>query len=374
MTATLKDISDKANVSQMTASRALRGASGVSVTTRKRIREIAIELGYRKLNQILMPSSLAATGRDASMRLMIPQGMDVASSNENTNQVADGIASRLEGPGSRVELVGVSDLDDLLRQCRSFKPDGLVLREPFPVDWINQLAEFYPLVSASAVNLLSAVDCVYFDENRAAAAIQQHLAELGHQEIVWFGLNDIFTEENPHGFLKQTSRMDCFVGTNSPRYLAWSMFCVCHPQLYRQTLLLPERDWRYQTLEEAISLGVDELLARRPQPTAIVVATFAMFREVMKQLHDRGLRVPQDMSVVGYGLEHESLQWAEGVDPTYVQLPMRRVGQVVPELVARRIADPDAEIVNMQIQCKFIAGRTTGPVPVPLYLRARKRN
>lgn len=373
MNTTLKDISSKAKVSQMTASRALRGASGVSAGTRRRIREIAVEMGYRKLNQIVMSSSLAATGRDASMRLLIPHDDKQDSINNNSMQVAQGIRSRLTGPGSRLELIAMTDFSDLLRQCRQFKPDGLVLRQSMPAHWLEELSKLYPLVSATAVNLLSAVDCIYFDENRAAATIQQHLSDLGHREIVWFGLNDIFSEEDATPFNDEISRMDCFLSTSSPRYLAWSMFCVCHPQLYRQMLLLPERDWRHQSLSQVITFGLDEILARRPQPTAIVVASFAMMNELIKQLHDRGLRVPEDMSVVGYGLQHDSLQLAEGIDPTYVQLPMHRVGQVVPELMARRITDPGAEIISMQIQCKLIVGRTTASTPVPLYLRAKKR-
>lgn len=373
MNATLKDISDQANVSQMTASRALRGASGVSATTRKRIREIAVQMGYRRLNQIVMSSSLASTGRDATMRLLVPHMNHDMPMNSNSHQVIDGIRSRLSGPGSRVEPCHVTDCADLMRQCRQFKPDGVVLRESMPSPWLETLAEAYAIVSATAVNLLTSVDCIYFDENRAAASIQQHLESHGHQEVVWFGLNDIFSGDEVPLNANEVSRMDCFLSTSSPRYLAWSMFCVCHPQIYRQTLLVPERDWRYQSLPDAISAGLDEILSRRPQPTAIVVASFAMMNELIGQLRERGLRVPEDMSVVGYGLQHDTKELTEGISPSYVQLPMHRVGQVVPELMARRIADPDAEIISMQIQCKLIEGRTTGPVPVPVYLRARKR-
>jgi DNA-binding LacI/PurR family transcriptional regulator len=77
-------------------------------------------------------------------------------------------------------------------------------------------------------------------------------------------------------------------------------------------------------------------------------------RALINALEERGMSVPGEMSILTYGLWSE----AEKANPplTTIELPMRLIGRAIPELVQRRLANPDSAPVSMQLETRLREG------------------
>jgi DNA-binding LacI/PurR family transcriptional regulator len=90
----------------------------------------------------------------------------------------------------------------------------------------------------------------------------------------------------------------------------------------------------------AVAKAVSELLARTPRPTALYCSCDAIAAHAYRHLSTMGLRIPQDLSVVGND-DDPALQWlSPGL--TTVRQSFQEMGQAAMDLLRRRIAHPTA--------------------------------
>ncbi|MFA9480055.1 LacI family DNA-binding transcriptional regulator [Phycisphaerales bacterium AB-hyl4] len=362
MGTTLQDIAKQANTSLMTASRSLRGTGRVNPETRRRIRAIADRLGYTRHKGLVM-QSVAPSSDEARQRLLVPvfgKAADLAKS--RTGQaLIDGLKDRLEELGGTLEVVEVKDIADLLKACKKRRPHGVVLRRPFPRAWVEKLRETAPVVYAISHDYQEGVDAVYANEHRSGAMIMDRLTSLGHREIAWFGVVDHHAPFQNVFFASDSSTVvdRQAWSIHNIRHAVWAGLAVCQPDQKKMPMVLLERDWRFQSLEDVVARGLSEILTLRPQPTAIVVASDAMAHAMLGALRARGLRVPEDMSLVGYGMAGDE---QTDLPLTRIDLPMKTIGRAIPELIRRRLADPDALAMSVQLDTTLFEGATIAPV------------
>jgi LacI family transcriptional regulator len=103
-----------------------------------------------------------------------------------------------------------------------------------------------------------------------------------------------------------------------------------------------------------------ELLDGSPDVTAIVAANDLLALGCYDVLAERGLRCPQDLSVVGFN----DMPFADRFDPplTTVRIPHREIGSAAAELLLERLGDGDAEAPQVRLQPTFVArGSTAAP-------------
>lgn len=372
MTATLSDIAKQAGVSTMTASRALRGMGRVNPLTREKVVQIAQQLGYKKFSNGQVLSSGQA-GTDLHLRVVVgcnelnqqtaecyPNEGDFEKHSLHSRLVGE-LSSLLSQSGGKLICIPMISFKQIKNDILKHKPHGLVLRQPIPTSWLNELKDILPVIYAVSYDHQSGVDSVYTNEHRSAAMIYQKLTDLGHRDIGWFGIVD------RHCSTHQWSEMfesDCLVdrlsnSIHSVRYAAWANLAHCQLHSYKQPMILVERDWRLQSLEDVVRDGVDQFLQLRPQPTAIVVPADQIGLTAIEILKQRGLRVPEDISVIGYGGTY--IELGEKSLIASIALPMADIGRTIPELIRRRLADPQALPVSMQLETKFIEGASLGP-------------
>jgi hypothetical protein len=190
------------------------------------------------------------------------------------------------------------------------------------------------------------------------------LAALNHSRIAWFSLVDINSplhKQYQAGNGPQSNEYR--VGTrNGPRHGAWANLATCQPDLEPMPVVVEMRDWERDSLGDAVRRGLDRILTLKPRPTAIVVGSDNMGLEVLEQLRERGIDVPGEISVVGYGAFPQGLS----CDPTLasVVIPMEKLGLAVPEIIQRRRADPNAVPISILFDADFRDGGSLGPSPV----------
>ncbi|MFG0249608.1 MAG: LacI family DNA-binding transcriptional regulator [Phycisphaeraceae bacterium JB051] len=362
MAATLQDIAKHAGVSTMTASRVLRGMGRVNPQTREKVVEIAQRLGYRKLSN-------GQAGSDLHLRVMMGEGK-IHIKDRSTNhpvhgnlhyQLAGELQQQLEQSGGKLLMTELQSLEQIVADVQKHKPHGLVLRQPIPTDWLDVLREMLPIVYAVSYDHQSGVDSLYTNEHRSAAMIYKKLTDMGHREIGWFGIVDRHSATHEWGEMFESNclvdRLCCSI--HAVRYAAWANLAYCQVSRFKQPMILVERDWRIQSLQDVVRDAVDQFLQLRPQPTAIVTPADEIGLTMIDILKQRGLKVPDDVSIVSYG---GSLNSEDNIPRlASVVLPMSAIGKAIPELIRRRLADPKALPVSMQLETDFIEGSTLGP-------------
>jgi len=102
---------------------------------------------------------------------------------------------------------------------------------------------------------------------------------------------------------------------------------------------------------------MDQLLALTDPPTAICCYNDMMALGAMRSIRLRGLRVPEDISVVGF----DDLFFASYTQPrlTTVRQPMRHMGHLAMESLFRLMSGDESEI-RIKVDAELIVRESTG--------------
>ena len=101
-----------------------------------------------------------------------------------------------------------------------------------------------------------------------------------------------------------------------------------------------------------------KILALTPRPTAIIASDDIVAAIVMSTLQRCGLRIPNDISVVGF--DDQSLCTFLNPALTTVQLPIMEAGKRAGEILLQRIASGRTEIQHITLPCRLILRDSTG--------------
>ena len=115
------------------------------------------------------------------------------------------------------------------------------------------------------------------------------------------------------------------------------------------------RDWEIPVdlTERGARQAADRLLAVSPRPTALYCFNNTLARLAIEELHRRGVRVPQDLSVIGGGGE-------EIANLTCHQPNWHLIGRTAVQVLLRALADPDGHVPEHLLSPHVLrAGRTT---------------
>ncbi len=366
MSVTLKDIAEEAGVSPITVSRALRGVGRIGQETRRKVWGTATRLGYQPVDYVIIPPPVKRGKADHSLQLLAPSvgsHLHDTSGSLFLNRLFAGLDQRLRASNGCVLMGHFDTVDDLIRTWKKHGYQGLVLRQQLPRSWIRALQRIGPIVYAVEFDWQAGVDCVYSNEFRSTADVLSEVHQRGHRSIAWLGILDVYA---PHQVVFSSNEKleitDYLANTTSHggRLAAWAHLCNFPPPGVHSHLVVVQRDWREKNLSQTISEGIERILKIEPRVTAIVAASDPVALEVLRQLQARGIKVPDDISLISYGGGEELLQ----VNPTpaSVTIPVETIGRVIPELIERRLAFPDATPVSIQFETLFDSGKTLATI------------
>jgi LacI family transcriptional regulator, repressor for deo operon, udp, cdd, tsx, nupC, and nupG len=274
----LKDIAQRAGVSVMTVSKVLRNEPDVSAATKNRVGALAQEMGY-------VPDVMAQSLRTRSTRLI---GLIIpAITNPIFARLLLAVEDRVQQAGC--DLVFGHTLnrpereEHLIRRMLSRRVNGLLL---FPVHRLESRSPAYeelrrhglPTVILGPLTLACAdFPNVQVDDIQASYGATQHLLDLGHRRIAYFvgPPAAIWAQERFQGY--QRALRDAGLGV--------------------------EDDLVFQaggTIEEGARAAL-QLLQERVDATAVQAVNDLVAIGAANQLLDQRLRIPDDLSVVGFG-------------------------------------------------------------------------
>lgn len=321
----MEDVARRAGVSRALVSLVMRGSPKVSEQRRAAVLRAAAELGY----------SPHAMARSLASRTSTVLGVLVSDlHNAFFAEVVDGLDEAASAEG--FELIINTGGRSAPRERRavasllSFRPAGLALLGPVvPASAIAAAAEQGPVVLVSRSSRLSAVDTVNDDGQTGCGLAVDHLVSLGHTRIVHLD----------GGGGSQS-------GTRRRGYLAAMRRHGLPP------VVVPS-----EYTDAAGARAVRELLASGPPPTAIVAANDLNAIGAISALEDAGLRVPEDVSVVGY--DNTSLAALRHISLTTVDQPRMEMGRLAGQALLERVRGQRTTPVRHLLEPKLVVRATT---------------
>jgi len=329
---TSADVASRAGVSRTTVSLVLNDRSeSIPETTRRRVLEAARELGYH-------PDHSArglAGGRSQTLALVLRQTAEQVAGDALLAETLRGLATAARSASFRVLVEpltpGEATYGDLVRSGRA---DGVVVSGPLFDDpeLADLVAEGFPIVIQGHLPGASAPS-VDIDNGASARLAVDHLLELGHRRIACI----------TNAALTYTAAADRLAG-------------------YREALATAGVATASELVEEgafdaASGHRAMTRILERGRPDAVFAASDVVALGAIGALREAGLRVPDDVSVVGF----DDIPLAAYFDPplTSIRVPAHDLGLAAGHALLDRIAGrevPDRTLLPTELIVRASTG------------------
>jgi DNA-binding LacI/PurR family transcriptional regulator len=344
----LADVAKAARVSHGTASNVFNRPELVRPQVRERVEASARRLGYAgpdpkgrllrggKVNAIgiVMADDTAYFFRDPFARMLM-----------------SGIAEICDERGAGVALVSAKRRRDAAWRVQTAVVDGFIVHCLRVGDRLISLARKRQLpVVAIDLDGGSGMSSVVIDDRQGAYLAARHLLDLGHREI---GLLSLEAADPPRlGFVDAERLRSAEYRTERDRAAGYAAALAEHGIELDQLPIVESPNERH-----AAAAHAGELLAARPQTTAVIAMSDVLALAAIDAARARGLRVPQDLSVVGF----DDIPDAATADPplTTIAQPIVEKGRLAARLIFQG-GPPHTEMLGVKL---IERGSTARPRP-----------
>ncbi len=324
---TITDVAAAAGVSVATVSKAVNGRYGVASETVDRVLAVVAELGYE--------SSLIASSMRARTTGVI--GVLVAGFEPFSAEILKGVGQALDD--SRYDLLAYSGSHSTaegwerrsLSRLSGTLIDGAIMVTPTV---INVGAEV-PVVAIDPHTGPADLPTVECDSYGGALQATRHLIELGHTRIGFIaGRRDLRSSiARDAGYRRALTDAGLPV---DPRLVGSGS--------YRQ---------------DAVRVAALDMLRRADRPTAIFAANDISALEIVRVADELGLRVPRDLSIVGFDDVPEAAKATPALST--VRQPMQQLGVEAARLLLTLMRGESPAATHVTLPTRLIARETTAP-------------
>lgn len=275
----LKDIAAITGVSIRTVNRALRNDGYVREDIRKQVLEITQRLGYRPH----LAARTLKTGRSSEISAIIGSldelHMEKMLAFERTLRAAGYSVHILFGPHDASDDL---ETDRVLRALTDRRPAAAALFPQAHVPVARAVAQFdllrIPYVVLDAMD--ESTDNVGIDRQQGVYESVNYLISVGRRNVAYLG----YTSDRPGDYVSGRTRLDGYERAMRARGLPQRVFAI-EPHV-------SESDGGRK--------AIDAFLAAVPRPDAVQVYTDVMAAAFMASLHDHGIRIPEEVAVIGF--------------------------------------------------------------------------
>lgn len=335
----IKDVARRANVSISTVSNVLNGTKTVSESLQERVMNAVSELNY----EVNMVARGLKSGKTNTIAVIVPSLTSVffppllKSIQTVANQ--NGYSLSVFGTTGRLERE-----KEYIQMLRSQWIDGILLSSCVDTDAPDS-AEYIDMLSDLSVNghpiplicLESAIgpklDAVVMDDKEGLKTATEHLISLGRKRIAYIAA--------PTTFSMGKSRRE--------GYLA----ALKQNELPVDSQLIIEGDYSPVSGYDCMNA----LLARDVGPDAVAVGNDQMGIGAIRAILDAGLRVPEDIAVIGYNDNFP----ASLIQPSLstIHVPKTEMGKMAFELFQRRAENPSASRMLVRLNGDLVVRNST---------------
>lgn len=330
--ATMKDVAQLAGVSTATVSRALMNPEKVSSSTRKRVEDAVLEAGYS-------PNSLARNLRRNESKTIVTIVPDIC--DPYFTEIIRGIEDAAIEHGY---LVLLGDSSQQKKRESSFvnlvftkQADGMLLLGsdlPFDVSKPEQ-KNLPPMVMACEFAPELELPTVHIDNLTSAFAAVNYLTQLGHKRVAQISGPESSTlcQFRHQGYQQALRRAGI---TMNPDYTTYGDF----------------------TFESGVK-AVHQLLSLPDAPSAIFCHNDTMAIGAMQEAKRLGLRVPRDLSVVGF----DDIQFSQYCDPplTTISQPRYEIGRQTMLMMLELLRGHDVQAGSRLLETSLVVRDSAAP-------------
>jgi len=321
------EVARQSNCSIATVSNVLNNKGRVSKEKRKKILQVVAKLGYQ----------VNSVGRNLRIRrtetfglLFYPSCAEIFK-NPFYAEVMQGLETQLTKVGYHLLLAGYATAttnSPIPNFLLSGKVDGMILLGRFPSEIIQVFHEHKTPLLLLDANVEWPVDSIVSDGFSAGLQIVKHLADKGHRRIVMMAYDweDYNIDLRVQGFRSGLQEQGMPDNERS---------------VIRHTM---SHESMYQTLKERLK-GPDA-------PTALVTVNDTLAIDMVHRLIRDGIRVPEQLSVVGY----DDDEMAQNLVPslTTVRVNKQELGRVGAELILKRATQPKSPVSKLRLPVELI--------------------
>lgn len=341
---TIKDIAKALGISTSTVSRALRDSHEISPETKQLVLDCAEKLNYH-------PNPIALSLKERRSRSI---GVVVAEiANNFFSQVINGIESIAYDRGYNVIISQTRESYDRevmdLQYLASRSVDGLLISLSTETNDLNHLKSLHdkglPIVFFDRITEEINTHKVIVDNFKGAYDATEHLIRNGHKRIGVLANSEFLsiTHERVAGYKEALIRNGIKVDEN------YIQHCFYGGMIF-----------------EEIEDAVNKLFTLKNKPDAIFTSSDKLTTGCLKTLKRRGLKVPDDISVVGFS----NSDIAELIDPplTVVRQPAYEMGKAATELLLqlveskRPVKEFEKRIMTPELQVRESSLKKMEPV------------
>lgn len=328
----LIDVAQAAEVSLATASRILNGdADSFGEKTQNKVKKAATDLGWRR--NLLVDS--IQKGRTKTVGVMIPPhdsfwmgvlaGIHVELATADYLPITIWVGDFREYPDfGKDDKDAIAQINRLLDR----RVDGLILWPSFAVAYYEHYRELIDrripvVVIDHKLANEDIADSIETDEEQGTRLVAEHLINQGHRQIA------------------------CL----SAREVDWQSWSIRRRTLFEEAIadLSDANVASYKTNARGDN-GLEvafEILQQEPRPTAIFAVSDHMARFLYRAADKLGIRIPDDISIVGYA----DLDFTEDLSPplSSVRQQPQKIGQLAARSVLDRLLDEDAAALPAQV-------------------------
>jgi LacI family transcriptional regulator len=324
---TIRDVAARAGVSVATVSKVINQRYGVSAETFARVQAVINELGYEA-------SLVAQSLRNHRTNVI---GILVADLEPFSTELLKGAGDAIRGTGFELVVysAGGRTSDHIgwerryLSRLSGTLVDGAVLVTPTVVD----VQYGAPVVAVDPHTGPTDLPTIDSDNLHGARLATEHLLDLGHRRIAMLsGRPDLQSAQ-----LREQGYRDALAAAGVP---------------------VDERLIQVGAYDPEVSVKpARELLGSPDRPTAVFAANDLSAIATIEVAKELGLRVPQDLSIVGFDNIPESALCSPPL--TTVDQPIRTMGQRAIELLVRLIRGEVPQETHVRLATKLVVRQST---------------
>lgn len=324
---TIHDVAAAAGVSVATVSKAVNGRYGVSPTTVSRVLDAVKTLGYE--------SSLVASSMRSRRTGVI--GVLVADIEPFSAEILKGVGGALSDTGyDLLAYTGARrDGEGWERRSLSRLSGTLIDAAIIVTPTIVTVASEVPIVAIDPHTGRGVVPTVESDSFTGAQQAVHYLVQLGHRRI---------------GFIAGRPDLRSAVARASGYRAGLSAAGISF-----DPALVGVGRYAQDVAREA----AEAMLSLDDPPTAVFAANDLSALSIIDVAADRGLRVPEDLSVVGFDDVPEAARAQPAL--TTVRQPMKRLGAEAVRMVLALLAGEELPETHIQLPTRLVARGTTAP-------------
>lgn len=328
----LKDVAQACGVSVATASKALNGHSDVSAVTAKRIKEAAQSMGY-------LPNSVARalkTHRTNNIAVLFSDDAQSGLTHNYFSNVLEGFRAAAEAKDYDITFISNNQASRKLsyyERCRSRGVDGIVIAcVNFESPQIREII-YGDIPTVTIDHIFSNCTAIISDNVNGMKTLVEHAVAMGHRKIAYI-----------HG---------------KPSSVTQDRLASFYRTLYESNIQIPEQyvleadylDWA------GAAYCTKKLLDMRDRPTCILYPDDMACIGGMNIIQRAGLRIPEDISVIGYDGQQVSSILTPAL--TTLRQDTRRIGGSAAEKLISMIEQPKAAVIErVVVKGELVKGKS----------------